>query len=212
MCFKPRWIWIRCDTNGSSRGGHSGVPVSTVTVSGFRGPLSICSFPSSLCLCALVSLHCKLLTAHQKSIGLKASGHVFHCDLCGQWRVIVKSFDFALFHQTLNCADGSSFFSDFPLHSFMVNDKLCSLYTHSRDICQLREPICVPFIGLDQGSPTGCLQAPPPPTTRTTWANPRPALKIAQSCELHLQFSLILSSFVTTLYPFENDNILKIKW
>lgn len=76
-----------------------------------------------------------------------------------------------------------------PLHLFMVNDKLCSLYTHSGDICQLREPICVPFIGLDQGSPTRCLQAPPTPTTRTTWAGPRPVLKIAQSCELHSQFS-----------------------
>lgn len=131
MCFKPRWIWIRCDTNGASQGGHSGAPVSTVTVSGFRGPFSVCSFPGSLCLCALVSLHWCSATAqcaHQKSIGLKASGHVFHCDLRGQWRVIVKSFDFALFHQTLNCADGSSFFNDFPFTClwWMINCAHCT--------------------------------------------------------------------------------------
>lgn len=82
----------------------------------FRDPEKANSLNNSLylCLCVLLSLLWCNTTAHQKTIVIKASEHVFHCALCPQWWVIVKSFGFALFHQTQNCADGSLFFSDLP--------------------------------------------------------------------------------------------------
>lgn len=87
----------------------------------------------------------QLLSAQRLSILVKAEGHAFPCDLCWQWRVIVKSFESLLYDsKQSNCADGSSFFHDLHSPCFMVNDKLHSLCAHLGDICQLREPSCVP--------------------------------------------------------------------
>lgn len=200
MCFKAMRIWFRCDTNSSSWGEHNGLPVSTFTVSGFREPFSACSFPGSLCLRALFLSTdvAQLLTAHQKSFGWQASGHVFHSYLCGQWRVFVKSFDFAFFHQNPKLHRWFVLFQWLPLHSFMVNDKLCSLYTHWGDIC-------VPFIGLDQGSPTQCPQRPPhspPPQTPLPKDNlSRPQARLKNSTILWAKPAIEFYSVVFPLSP-----------
>lgn len=154
-------LTIRCDTHASTRQGYNGAWVSITLFLGcwvfFLACFGFCFQALSLSLLGCTGFS-PLMEPRCSSIEYCVQSKWLCLSMSFVSTVVGMSFDFALFNHTLNCADGSSFFGDL-FYLFMVNDKLHSLFTHSEDICQLRPPICVPFIVLAQGSPKWCAQA-----------------------------------------------------